>query len=142
MNSAVKVKKLEQDAKLPLRAHPTDSGADLFALESAVLKPRTNGKIRTGVSIALPEGTSGLVWGKSSLESNGLKVVAGLIDAPYRGEVIVCMFNLTDETKYLSKGQKIAQLVVVPTLYPVFEEAETLACSDRGEGGFGSTGKH
>ena len=136
----IKIKKLHPEAKLPHRAHKTDSGADLFSVEEVSLPPHMPVKIRTGISIALPEKTSGLVWGKSSLESEGLKILAGLIDASYRGEVIICMINLTTRPKKLEKGKKIAQLVVVPTLYPGFEEAQELAETARGCGGFGSSG--
>jgi dUTP pyrophosphatase len=135
----IKVKKLHPEAKLPLRAHAADSGADLFALEATTLPPRAVTNVRTGVAIELREGTSGCVWGKSSVESKGIKVMAGLIDAPYRGEVLVCMYNLNDTPFNFEKGQKIAQLVVLPTLYPAFEEGEVSATA-RGAGGFGSTG--
>ncbi|MFH1620068.1 MAG: dUTP diphosphatase [bacterium] len=138
--TAVMVKKLRADAHMPHRAHPTDSGADFFSMEDVTLEPGVPVKIFTGIALALPEGTSGLIWGKSSLESKGLKVLAGLIDAPYRGEVIVCMINLTGKAAHLHKGQKIAQLVVVPTRYPAFDETPELPGSERGEGGFGSTG--
>lgn len=135
-------KKLLPDALSPERAHHNDSGADLFSIERIELPPQSPVKIKTGISIALPEGTSGFVWGKSSLESEGLIVTAGLIDAGYRGEIIVCMFNLTKEPKIIQKGQKIAQIVVVPTYYPDFIQTETLPGSKRAVGGFGSTGKH
>ncbi|HUT86251.1 MAG TPA: dUTP diphosphatase [Elusimicrobiales bacterium] len=142
MVSEILVKKLNEDAKLPNRAHENDSGADLFTLCDITIMPHMSTKIPTGICIALPEKTSGLVWGKSSLESKGLKVVAGLIDAGYRGEVLVCMFNLTNEPIKLTKGQKIAQLLVMPTYYPKFKTSDTLPDSNRGEGGFGSTGSH
>jgi len=135
----IKVKKLHSDAKLPQRAHATDSGADLFALEDTVLAPRAITNVRTGIAIELNEGTSGCVWGKSSVESKGVKVMAGLIDAPYRGELIICLYNLNDTPFKFEKGQKIAQLVVFPTLYPAFEEGE-ISSTARGAGRFGSTG--
>ncbi len=135
------VKKLDPRAKLPLRAHPTDSGADLFALEHTVLAPRAITKVRTGIAVELPENTSGIIWGKSSVESKAVKAMAGLVDAPYRGELIVCMYNLNDTEFVFEAGQKIAQLVVLPTLYPSFEEVTELSDTTRGEGGFGSTGK-
>lgn len=138
----IKVKKLTPEAKLPLRAHATDSGADLFAVERTVLPPRTVTHVHTGVAVELPENTSGIIWGKSSVESKGVKAMAGLIDAPYRGELIVCMYNLNDTEFVFEKGQKVAQLVVLPTLYPGFEEATDLTGTTRGEGGFGSTGRH
>jgi len=137
----MKVKKLDPRAKLPLRAHPTDSGADLFALERTVLPARTITKVHTGVAVELPENTSGIIWGKSSVESKGIKAMAGLVDAPYRGELIVCMYNLNDTEFVFEAGQKVAQLVVLPTLYPSFEEATQLSDTTRADGGFGSTGK-
>ena len=119
----MKIKKLHPDALLPKRAHATDSGADLFALERTVLPPRAVSHVHTGIAIELPPGTSGIIWGKSSVESKGIKAMAGLVDAPYRGELIVCMYNLNDTEFVFEKGQKVAQLVVLPTLYPDFEEA-------------------
>ena len=140
--SPLKVKKLAPHAKLPLRAHPTDSGADLFALDRTVLPPRAITHVHTGVCVELPENTSGIIWGKSSVESKGIKAMAGLVDAPYRGELIVCMYNLNDTEFVFEAGQKVAQLVVLPTLYPAFEEAQELSQTTRGGGGFGSTGTH
>lgn len=136
----MKVKKLSPLAKLPQRAHPTDSGADLFALERTVLPARAITKVHTGIAVELPENTSGIIWGKSSVESKGIKAMAGLVDAPYRGELIVCMYNLNEQDFVFEAGQKVAQLVVLPTLYPAFEEVSDLTDTSRGEGGFGSTG--
>ena len=136
----IKVKKLEANAKLPVRAHATDSGADMFALQKTVLLPHQITKVRTGIAVELPEGTSGCVWGKSSVESKGIKVMAGLIDCTYRGEILICMYNLNNEPFIFEEGQKVAQLVVLPTLYPTFAEGE-ISETARGTGGFGSTGK-
>ena len=137
----MKVKKLSPLAKLPQRAHPTDAGADLFALERTVLAPHAVASVRTGVAVELPENTAGIIWGKSSVESKGIKAMAGLIDEPYRGELLVCMYNLNDTEFVFEAGQKVAQLVVFPVLYPSFEEAAELSETKRGEGRFGSTGK-
>ena len=134
------VKKLHPQALLPHRAHPTDSGADLFAVERTVLPPHAITHVHTGVAVELPENTSGIIWGKSSVESKGIKAMAGLVDAPYRGELIVCMYNLNDTPFVFEAGQKVAQLVVLPTLYPDFTEVEELSATTRGAGGFGSTG--
>lgn len=135
------VKKLSPRAQLPRRAHPTDSGADLFAAERTVLPARAITKVHTGIAVELPENTSGIIWGKSSVESKGIKAMAGLVDAPYRGELIVCMYNLNDTEFVFEEGDKVAQLVVLPTLYPDFTETAELTQTARGEGGFGSTGK-
>ncbi|MBQ3666487.1 MAG: dUTP diphosphatase [Elusimicrobiaceae bacterium] len=137
----MKVKKLDPRAKLPQRAHPTDSGADLFALTRTVLPARSITHVHTGIAVELPENTSGIIWGKSSVESKGIKAMAGLVDAPYRGELIVCMYNLNDTEFVFEEGQKVAQLVVLPTLYPTFEQADELSDTSRADGGFGSTGK-
>lgn len=137
----MKVKRLRPDALLPKRAHATDSGADLFAVERTVLPPRAVTHVHTGVAVELPQNTSGIIWGKSSVESKGVKAMAGLVDAPYRGELIVCMYNLNDTEFVFEKGQKVAQLVVLPTLYPDFEETDELTDTARGSGGFGSTGE-
>lgn len=136
----MKFKKLHPNALPPRRAHATDSGADLFALERTVLAPRSITHVHTGIAVELPEKTSGIIWGKSSVESKGIKAMAGLVDAPYRGELIVCMYNLNDTEFVFEAGQKVAQLVVLPTLYPDFEEAAELSDTTRGAGGFGSTG--
>lgn len=138
----INVKKLAPNAKLPLRAHATDSGADLFALERTVLAPRAITHVHTGVCVELPENTSGIIWGKSSVESKGIKAMAGLIDAPYRGELIICLYNLNETEFVFEAGQKVAQLVVLPTVYPAFTEAEELSDTARASGGFGSTGTH
>ena len=135
MKLTMKVKKLAARAKLPHRAHETDSGADLFALDRTVLPPHAITNVHTGICVELPEQTSGIIWGKSSVESKGIKAMAGLVDAPYRGELIVCLEFVFEA------GQKVAQLVVLPTLYPSFEEAAELTDTTRGSGGFGSTGQ-
>jgi len=140
MQPVIKVKKLDPQAKLPLRAHDTDSGADLFALTRTVLPPHAVTHVHTGVCVELPEQTSGIIWGKSSVESKGIKAMAGLVDAPYRGELIVCMYNLNDTEFVFEAGQKVAQLVVLPTLYPSFVQADQISQTSRGSGGFGSTG--
>lgn len=142
MQPVIKVKKLNPAAKLPLRAHATDSGADLFALTRTVLPSHAVTHVHTGVCVELPEQTSGIIWGKSSVESKGIKAMAGLVDAPYRGELIVCMYNLNDTEFVFEAGQKVAQLVVLPTIYPSFEEAAELSDTTRGSGGFGSTGSN
>ncbi|WP_428897938.1 dUTP pyrophosphatase [Parelusimicrobium proximum] len=137
----IKVKKLNPEALLPHRAHETDAGADLFAVERTALPPKAVTKVKTGIAIELHEGTAGFVWGKSSVESKGIKAMAGLIDQPYRGEILICMYNLNDTEFIFEKGQKVAQLVVMPVATPKFTESAELSETERGHGGFGSTGE-
>jgi dUTP pyrophosphatase len=136
----VKVKKLVETAHLPQRAYENDAGADLFSIEEVHIQPHSPAQIRTGIAISLPKKTCGMIWGKSSIEPKGLILTAGLIDEGYRGEIIVCVFNLTDKIQVVEKGQKIAQLVVVPVYYPKFKEFKELDKSKRGIFSFGSTG--
>ncbi len=135
----LKVKRLNESAKLPTRAHPTDAGLDLYALqhtlEDAVYL------VSTGISIAIPDGYVGLVWDKSGIVTNtGLHVVAGVIDSSYRGEVKVAIVNLSNKNRVIKVGQKIAQLLIVPIITPNVEEVKELDETDRGINGFGSTG--
>lgn len=136
----VKVRRISENAHIPERAYENDAGADLFSVEEVHIQPHSPAMIKTGIEIALPRKTCGIIWGKSSIESRGLIVIAGLVDEGYRGEVIVCMFNLTDKIQVIEKGQKIAQLVVIPVYYPKFKEVKELPKSKRGIFGFGSTG--
>ena len=136
----INVKKLNEEAILPHRAHTTDAGADLFACKTITIKANSSAKVSTGIAIELETGYAGLVWGKSSVESKGLKIMAGLIDADYRGEVLVCMYNLTDKDFTFQAGDKIAQLVITDERYPSFSEISELNNTKRGGGGFGSTG--
>ena len=136
----INVKKLNEEAILPHRAHTTDAGADLFACKTITIKANSSAKVSTGIAIELETGYAGLVWGKSSVESKGLKIMAGLIDADYRGEVLVCMYNLTDKDFTFQAGDKFAQLVITDVRYPSFSEISELNNTKRGGGGFGSTG--
>ncbi|NLH40016.1 MAG: dUTP diphosphatase [Elusimicrobia bacterium] len=136
----IKIKKLNPNAQIPERAYENDAGADLFSLEDVTVSPHSPAQIKTGIAVALPPKTCGFLWGKSSIESKGLIITAGLIDEGYRGEVIVCVFNLTDKIQIVEKNQKIAQLVVMPVYYPKFKVVKELPKSKRGIFGFGSTG--
>lgn len=122
-------------------AHATDAGLDLCAADEVVLAPGVPVKVGTGVSMAIPEGYVGLIWDKSSIGSLGVKVLGGVIDSGYRGEVIVCLINLTNETMTFSAGKKIAQIIIqnYVAVAPVLVDDHDQ--TTRGEGGFGSTGE-
>lgn len=138
----IRVKKLSENAKLPEFAHRTDAGADLFSDEEIVLKPGERALVSTGVALEIPEGHAGLIWDKSGIASkHGLTTMAGVIDSGYRGEVKVLLINLSDKEYKIDIGDKIAQILIQKIEHPEFEEAQELSSADRGEKGFGSTGK-
>ena len=137
--------RLSDDAVLPTRAHEGDAGLDLYAAEPAHLGPGERWSVPTGVAVEIPDGHAGLVLPRSGLaREHGIALVnsPGLIDSGYRGEIRVLLLN-TDpaEVFRVQPGDRIAQLVLVavPSAEPV--EAEALAQSSRGEGGFGSSGR-
>lgn len=140
----LKVRRLDARAVLPTRAYAGDAGLDLYALEERELGPGERASIGTGISIQIPEGQAGLVLPRSGLAaSHGIAIVnaPGLIDSGYRGEVRVLLLN-TDRSKAftVTVGDRIAQLVLVRVETPAVEEVDELALSDRGAGGFGSSG--
>jgi dUTP pyrophosphatase len=140
----LKVRRLDARAVLPTRAYAGDAGLDLYALEERELGPGERASIGTGISIQIPEGQAGLVLPRSGLAaSHGIAIVnaPGLIDSGYRGEVRVLLLN-TDRSKAftITVGDRIAQLVLVRVETPAVEEVDELALSERGAGGFGSSG--
>jgi dUTP pyrophosphatase len=136
-------KKLEQDAIIPSYAHPGDAGMDLHAVCDKEILPGEVALIGTGLSVQLPEDTEAQVRPKSGLAlKHGITVLntPGTVDEGYRGEIGVILINHGKEAYHVMKGQKIAQLVVKPTLRLDIEVQEELSNTQRGEGGFGSTG--
>ena len=138
----IKIKKLKPDAVLPNYAHSGDAGMDMYASEDVHIRKGERAKVPTGIAMGIPEGYVGLVWDKSGLSINhGLKTLGGVIDAGYRGEIIIGIANLSSEDYTLEKGHKVAQLLIQKIESPVVEEAIELKDSHRGEKGLGSTGK-
>lgn len=136
--------KLEDGAKVPTYAHDTDAAADLYALEDTGLSAHTYGnKIRTGVSIQLPEGWLALIIPRSSIGAKTplrLSNSVGLIDSGYRGELGVLYDNTSDNEAFVKAGDRIAQLLVMPSYRFKAKVVDELTDSDRGTGGFGSSG--
>lgn len=135
------VKKVHPDAVLPTRAHPDDAGMDLYALHDVTIPAQGGTKISTGIAMALPAGTVGMICDRSSMASKGLKTAGGIVDAGYRGEILVVMRNLTHEPVVLKAKEKIAQMLVIPLLFPMPAEVNDLDSTTRGVQGFGSTGR-
>ena len=136
---------LAPGAQVPTYAHETDACADLYALEDVHINPETYGnKIRTGVSIQLPEGWLAMILPRSSTGAKTplrLSNSVGLIDSGYRGELGVLYDNTSDNDTFIKKGDRIAQLLVMPSYRFQAQVVDSLEDSDRGEGGFGSTGQ-
>ncbi len=139
---SVKIRKLTEESKVPEHAHKGDAGMDIFASEKVILRSGKHIVIPTGIAMEIPEGYAGLVWDKSGLAiSHGLTIIAGVIDAGYRGEIFVAMTNISDKAYTLEKGDKVAQILIQKIESPIILQVDELTDSSRGEGGFGSTGK-
>ena len=138
----MKVKKLLETAKLPQKAHAGDLGYDLFANEGAAIFPNETKVVKTGIAIQFPAGYGGFIKDRSSVATkNGLFTVAGVIDNGYIGEICIALYNGTDSLVHIAPGEKIAQLVLIPTVnFEVTEVDEVVSADQRGDGGFGSTG--
>lgn len=137
------LKRLDPELPIPGHAHPGDGGVDLHAAEAATLAPGERAVVPTGISVAIPDGYAGFVLPRSGLAARqGVSIVnaPGLVDSGYRGEIKVILVNLGDERVDISRGDRIAQLVVMAVATQEFEEVDELPDSRRGEGGFGSTG--
>ena len=142
----VQVLRIDPDLPLPAYAHPGDAGADLVAAEEAEIAPGGRVKVRTGVAIALPDGFVGLVHPRSGLAARlGVTVLnaPGTVDAGYRGEILVNLINHDREhTVKISRGDRIAQLVIQRVERAAFHVVDALDDTVRGAGGHGSTGGH
>ena len=143
----LRVKLLETGARAPVVAHPgEDLGYDLFALEGVALGPRATVKVRTGIAVEARNPQTGaplglLVRDRSSMASRGIATTGGVIDAGYRGEILVLMTNLGEAAVELKAGEKIAQMIPVPILTGEVRVVESLEDSARAEKGFGSSGR-
>lgn len=142
----IAVKILRSGAKLPVFGSAEAAGADLYAcLEADVaIAPGETAFIPTGIAMELPVGYVGLIYARSGMAcKRGLAPAnkVGVIDSDYRGEFIVALHNHGAEPQVVSHGERIAQLVVTPVLRPVYQQVEALSDTQRGQGGFGSTGK-
>lgn len=139
----LRIELIHQQAKLPDYAHAGDAGMDVYSVENAVLQPGERKLIKTGLRIQLPPNTEAQMRPKSGLAlKNGITLLntPGTIDEGYRGEVGVILINHSDESYAVETGQKIAQMVIMPVTRVQVEKVEHLEDSDRGHGGFGSTG--
>ena len=136
----IKIKKLCPNAKTPQYACKDDAGMDFYANENTIIAPNQRKLISTGISMAIPKGYVGLIWDKSGIASKfGLKTMAGVIDAGYRGEIKIVLHNLSTQDYEIKTGEKIAQMLIQPIEQKELKLVSELDESDRGNGGFGST---
>lgn len=139
----LKIKKVSPDAKLPAFAHSDDAGMDLYSNENLEIQPLKKVNVKTGIIMEIPDGYAGLIWDKGGTANKSIHTLAGVIDAGYRGEVIVLLFNLSNQLYKIKKGQKIAQMLIQKIARPEIKEVSNdneIQNSSRGDGKFGSTG--
>ena len=134
-------KLLHDSAKNPTKGHIDDAGWDLYSSETVSIPAGATVLVSTGVAMAIPKSYVGLIWDRSSMGVKGVHRHAGVIDSGYRGEVKVCLHNTTKEAYHVERGDRIAQLLIQEV--PVFRQhvVDELDTTNRGDGGFGSTGK-
>lgn len=144
--NTIRVKKLREGAILPTYGSAEAAGADLYACLDApvTIQPGETAWILTGIALEVPRGCAGLVYARSSLGAKrGLAPAnkVGVIDSDYRGEIRVVLLNHSREPQTVQPGERVAQFLITPVLTPAYEEVSELTDTDRGTGGFGSTGK-
>lgn len=139
----VKIKKLCVDAVIPVYQTAESAGADLYSVEEAVIEANETKLLKTGLAMELPSGFVGLIYARSGLATKrGLAPAnkVGVIDSDYRGEIMVALHNHSQNTQTVAKGERIAQFVLAPVYQAEFEVVDSISDTQRGEGGFGSTG--
>lgn len=146
MKETVRIKKLNDTAKIPTYGSEYSAGADLYACTEAdfVIEPGETVVVKTGIAMEIPVGYAGFIYARSGLATKeGLAPAnkVGVVDADYRGEIMVALHNHSKETRTVTAGERIAQMVIAPFLTAEFLPCEELSDTVRGEGGFGSTGK-
>ena len=134
-------KRLDPRSTLPTRGSAAAAGLDIYSIEDLTIEPKQRALARTGLAVAIPEGYYGRVAPRSGLATrNGLDTLAGVIDADYRGEIGCLLFNAGDETIHLPAQSKICQLIIEKIITPTAVWADEISDTERGSGGFGSTG--
>lgn len=133
--------KLDEGAKMPTRAHPDDAGLDLYARETQIVPAKEYAIFDTGVHAEIPQGYTGFLKSKSGLNVKHGIIGEGVIDVGYTGSIMVKLYNLSGYDYKVEAGDKISQLVILPILTPVPKLVDELEATDRGDGGFGSTGR-
>ncbi len=137
----IPVKRLSTNAKLPSRNNEEDAGLDIYTTESRTLQPGELHLFSTGIAMELPRGYVGLLWDRSGMGVKGVHRLAGVLDSTYRGEIKVVLVNLSEKPIEIKEGDKIIQCIIQQYLPTKIVEVEQLSSSNRGEKGFGSSGR-
>lgn len=138
----ISVQLLDDNAKVPTKANENDAGFDLYSILDTVIPPKQRKTVRTGIALQMPDHLAGLIWPRSGLSvKQGIDVLAGVVDSGYRGEIMVCLYNTSDEVVGINTGDRIAQIIFQEVPRVSMEVHETLGSSQRGDNGFGSSGK-
>jgi len=139
-DGVLKIKKLHPNAKVPETAYQGDAGLDLFAVEGVEIKSGERVKVPTGIALEIPDGFVGMIWDRTGVSfEKGLKILGGVVDSSYRGEVFAIMANISKETVAVMRGDKIAQIIIQPYVKAKVEVADQLAESERGDKMLGSS---
>ena len=141
----IKLKKLDERAIVPTRGSAMAAGVDLYALDAVTVGAGETVLVHTGIALAIPEGYAGFIYARSGLATKRSLAPAnkvGVIDADYRGEIMVALHNHGSAPACVEAGERVAQLVVAPFLSVTFSLTDTLDETERADGGFGSTGSH
>lgn len=137
----IKVKLLESPATIPTKANASDAGWDLYSTVDIVIQSKQRNTVKTGIALEIPENMAGLIWPRSGLSvKKGIDVLAGVIDSGYRGEIMVCLYNTSNEDVSINRGDRIAQIIFQEVPRVVIFHQEELGSSQRGNKGFGSSG--
>ncbi len=138
----IKALLLDDNAKVPTKANLSDAGFDLYSIVSTIIPPKQRKTVRTGIAIQMPEHFAGLIWPRSGLSvKQGIDVLAGVVDSGYRGEIMVCLYNTSDDNVSIQAGDRIAQIIFQEVPRVLMEVHDSLGSSQRGDNGFGSSGK-
>ncbi len=139
----IKIQRLDKELELPKYSHEWDAAMDLRSADEGEIQPMEKKIFKAGIKMAIPQGHAGLIWDRSGMAAkHSIHVLAGVIDSGYRGEIGVVMVNLGKEPFKIEKGMRIAQMVIQPVVNMPVTEVEELDETERGDGGFGSTGHH
>jgi len=137
----VRVQLLNDRANVPTKANINDAGFDLYSSVDTIIPSKQRKTVSTGIALQMPEHFAGLIWPRSGLSvKRGIDVLAGVVDSGYRGEIMVCLYNTSDEHVSIQTGDRIAQIIFQEVPRVIMEVHESLGSSQRGDNGFGSSG--